>query len=346
MALIWEFSVGRKRLIEDWLPLRVYRGRTSYEFRPKNSGPIKLRKFKKDDNGILIENDQIKLEVLNAHAAIINGGTDRNVEWLIQSYFESKQFLQLATNSQKLYTQLANKYLLPVFGQMEPKAVTPLHIRKFMDKLGDRVESTANRCHTVLSTVFGWGYERNIVLVNPVLGIKKHKEKPRSRYIEDWEYDLVYKIAKESSYPWIAPMMEIAYLCRMRAIEVRSLTESDLLDEGLFVERRKDSMNEITKWSPRLEKAISDASKLRITVNKDHLLFVSSSGGSIPKTSFDSAWRRIRSKALSNGLIDSFNFHDLKAKGVTDHTDKASGHKSKKMQAVYDRKPNLIDATR
>jgi hypothetical protein len=64
-----------------------------------------------------------------------------------------------------------------------------------MDKLGDRVESTANRCHTVLSTVFGWGYERNIVTVNPVLGIKKHKEKPRSRYIEDWEFDLVYKIA-------------------------------------------------------------------------------------------------------------------------------------------------------
>jgi integrase len=338
--------VGRKRLIEDWLPLRVYRGRTSYEFRPNNGGPIKLRKFKKDDNGILIENDQIKLEVLNAHASILNGASDRNVEWLIQSYFESKQFLQLAVNSQKLYTQLANKYLLPVFGQMEPKAVTPLHVRKFMDKLGDRVESTANRCHTVLSTVFGWGYERNIVTVNPVLGIKKHKEKPRSRYIEDWEFDLVYKIALESSYPWVAPMMEIAYLCRMRAIEVRSLTESDLLKEGLFVERRKDSMNEITKWSPRLRKAVSDAISLRKKVSTNCLLFVSSSSSSIPKTSFDSAWRRIRTKALDNGLSESFNFHDLKAKGVTDHTDKASGHRSKKMLAVYDRKPNLIDSTR
>lgn len=229
---------------------------------------------------------------------------------------------------------------------MEPKSVTPLHIRKFMDKLGDRLESTANRCHTVLSTVFGWGYERNIVTVNPVLGIKNHKEKPRSRYIEDWEFDLVYKIAQKSSYPWIATMMEIAYLCRMRAIEVRSLTEPDLLQEGVFVERRKDSMNEITKWSPRLRKAISDASKLRKSTTENNLLFVSSSSGLIPKTSFDSAWRRIRSMALDNGLIESFNFHDLKAKGVTDHTKKASGHKSKKMQAVYDRKPNLIDATR
>ena len=157
---------------------------------------------------------------------------------------------------------------------------------------------------------------------------------------------ILYKIAQESAYPWIAPMMEIAYLCRMGAIEVRSLTESDLLEEGVFVERRKDSMNEITKWSPRLLKAISDASNLRKSTTENRLLFVSSSNGSILKTSFDSAWRRIRSKSLENGLTKSFNFHDLKAKGVTDHTEKASGHRSKKMQAVYDRKPSLIDATR
>lgn len=141
-------------------------------------------------------------------------------------------------------------------------------------------------------------------------------------------------------------MMEIAYLCRMRAIEVRSLTESDLLTEGLFVERRKDSMNEITKWSPRLRIAISDASKLRSSTTEDKLLFVSSSNGSIPKTSFDSAWRRIRIIALNSGLTESFNFHDLKAKGITDHSTKAGGHRSKKMAAVYDRKPVIISATK
>jgi len=95
-----------------------------------------------------------------------------------------------------------------------------------------------------------------------------------------------------------------------------------------------------------LRKAISDASKLRRSTTEDRLLFVSSSRGTIPKTSFDSAWRRVRNNALDNGLTQSFNFHDLKAKGVTDHTEKASGHKSKKMQAVYDRKPSLINATR
>jgi hypothetical protein len=32
-------------------------GRTAYECRLRNGGAIKLRKLKKDDNGILIEND-------------------------------------------------------------------------------------------------------------------------------------------------------------------------------------------------------------------------------------------------------------------------------------------------
>lgn len=50
-------------------------------------------------------------------------------------------------------------------------------------------------------------------------------------------------------------------------------------------------------------------------------------------------------KALESGLDQGFNFNDLKAKGVNDHIEKASGHKSKKMLAVYDRKPNLIDST-
>ncbi len=45
-------------------------------------------------------------------------------------------------------------------------------------------------------------------------------------------------------------------------------------------------------------------------------------------------------------LKERFTFHDIKAKGVTDHEDKYAGHRSKKMQAVYDRKPSIREATR
>lgn len=53
-------------------------------------------------------------------------------------------------------------------------------------------------------------------------------------------------------------------------------------------------------------------------------------------------------KAKKNDLDEDkhFTFHDLKARGITDHKDKHGGHKSEKMRAVYDRLPDYIAATR
>ena len=45
-------------------------------------------------------------------------------------------------------------------------------------------------------------------------------------------------------------------------------------------------------------------------------------------------------------IKESFTFHDLKAKGVTDHKNNASGHKTKKAQAIYIGKLSEISATR
>ena len=45
-------------------------------------------------------------------------------------------------------------------------------------------------------------------------------------------------------------------------------------------------------------------------------------------------------------LEERFIFHDLKAKGVTDHTEQWAGHKSEKARLVYIRKLREIDATR
>lgn len=55
---------------------------------------------------------------------------------------------------------------------------------------------------------------------------------------------------------------------------------------------------------------------------------------------------RVMRQALTERLKERFTFHDIKAKGVTDHDKKASGHKTKKMQAVYDRKPGVVAPTK
>ncbi len=41
-----------------------------------------------------------------------------------------------------------------------------------------------------------------------------------------------------------------------------------------------------------------------------------------------------------------FSFHDIKAKGVSDHELNESGHKSEKAKAVYMRKTKEVKATK
>ena len=52
---------------------------------------------------------------------------------------------------------------------------------------------------------------------------------------------------------------------------------------------------------------------------------------------------------MTEAGIESFNFHDLKAKGVSDfdgNKQEASGLKSESLVAVYDRKIKKVNATR
>ncbi|WP_221794596.1 site-specific integrase [Oceanobacter mangrovi] len=279
------------------------------------------------------------------------------MNWLFDNYSKSIQFARLSFQT-KQGDEIRLRRIRLVFGAMLPSKVTSGHVRQYMDKIGETAPVSANRDHGFLSRVFSWAKERNIVKDNPVRDVKKFPESPRDRYVEDWEYDLVYRVALTTAYPWIAPMMEIAYLCRMRSQEIRHLaTDRHLLPEGIFVERGKGSSNEITLWSERLEKAVKLAEELlgKAKQTENAPLFPARSGGFISKTAFSSAWRRVREKATTEGImIDGvqtvlthrFNFHDLKAKGVTDHETKASGHKTKKMQAIYDRKPAQTKATR
>ena len=47
-----------------------------------------------------------------------------------------------------------------------------------------------------------------------------------------------------------------------------------------------------------------------------------------------SLWDRL---PTDDDFGEHFTFHDIKAKGITDHPDKEGGHKSPKMRVVYDR---------
>lgn len=127
----------------------------------------------------------------------------------------------------------------------------------------------------------------------------------------------------------LAPMMELAFLCRDRGAEIRNLSEGDILDKGIHLKRTKGSNDELTLWAQRLRAAVELARLLYPTApaSTDRRLFRGKAGSRLVDSSRKTAWSRVMKIALSQvALIDgkrkvlteSFTFNDLKAKGRGD----------------------------
>lgn len=345
---------------DDWLPPRVYRHKDGYRWQPKGGGSVLLLPYQRDRHGCLHEPVGVQRRVIaafeQAAKAYLAPEPQQTLSAVLEEYFRSREFLRKSKNTQDDYRHYAKKITF-VFGHMEPRRIKRSHIRSFMDDIAaGGAEVQANRHSSFLSTLLGWAYDRDYVDNNVAFRMSKFPETPRDRYVEDWELDLVYTLALERGYAHMAAIIELAYLCRIRGIEARALTLDSLTPDGVTVIRTKGSRPEVTGWSPRLRAAVDLAmSTHRPGIVTKALIRSPKGGRPISKAAYRSAHTRLLNWAIEEGievrgqrikLKERFGFHDLKAKGVTDHKDKEGGHRSKKMQAVYDRLPNIIEATR
>lgn len=332
--------MGRKRSnpADNWMPPRTCRGRSAFEFKPKNGGTIRLCGF-----------ESTPAQVWAAYEALINNKKDESIfDGLVDSFFNSGDFRELATETQKDYRKYAVK-VLAVFGTMQPDNIKPEHIRKYMDKRGVKSRIQANREKAFISRVFRWGYERGMVKMNPCKGVKQFKESARTRYITNNEYDALYSVAP----PVVKVAMELAYLCCARQADVLSMKTSQLIDEGILIQQSKTGVAQIKGWGSRLRSAVDMATLLPLNSGMSSIFVVHQpSGAGYTRDGFNSRWMKAKKEAKGKypELNFDFTFHDLKAKGISDLSgslyDKQaiSGHKNASQTARYDRKIAIVPA--
>lgn len=332
--------MGRKRSnpADNWMPPRTCRGRSAFEFKPKNGGTIRLCGF-----------DSTPAQVWAAYEALINNKRDESIfDGLVDSFFNSGDFKELATETQKDYRKYAVK-VLAVFGTMQPDNIRPEHIRKYMDKRGVKSRIQANREKAFISRVFRWGYERGMVKMNPCKGVKQFKESARTRYITNNEYDALYSVAP----PVVRVAMELAYLCCARQADVLSMKTSQLIDEGILIQQSKTGVAQIKGWGLRLRAAVDMATLLPLNSGMSSIFVIHQpSGAGYTRDGFNSRWMKAKKEAKEKypELNFDFTFHDLKAKGISDLSgslyDKQaiSGHKNASQTARYDRKIAIVPA--
>jgi len=332
--------MGRKRINpeDNWMPPRTRRGRSAFEFICKNGGTIRLCGF-----------DSSPAQLWAAYESMINDKRDITVfDYLVDEFFKSADFNELAVETQKDYRKYSHN-VLAVFGKMEPDDIKPEHVRKYMDKRGLKSRVQANREKTFMSRVFRWGYERGMVKGNPCKGVKQYKEVPRTRYITHQEYWALYEVA-----PLVVQVgMELAYLCCARQADILNIKKGQLIQEGVLIKQSKTSVAQIKAWGTHLKAAIDHAATLPLKPGMSSIYIIHQpSGAPYTRDGFNSRWMKakIAAKEKYPELEFDFTFHDLKAKGVSDlegtlaEKQAITGHKNASQTARYDRKIAIVPA--
>ncbi|HED5887993.1 TPA: integrase [Salmonella enterica] len=328
----------RKNPAHAIYPPRVYRGKSKFEYHPASGGAISLCPLDSPVSMVWAEYEKAKTKKDQERVVTIST--------LVDEFFSSTDFCNLAQDTRKDYTKYANK-LMPVFGKMSPDNLKPQHVRQYMDKRGVASQVQANREKAFLSRLYSWAYERGKVSGNPCKGVRQFKEVPRDRYISHEEYDALYSV----SPPVIQVAMELAYLCLARQKDVLTLKKSELFSPGIYIDQNKTGVKQIKAWSDRLRSVIDLAKTLPLKDGMSSIYVLHKSDGQkYTRDGFNSRWESARQIAREKfpHLRFDFTFHDLKAKGVSDldgtlqEKQQISGHKTITQTARYDRKVKVV----
>ena len=276
----------------------------------------------------------------------------KNIQWLLSEFMASPEFKQRGLKTQREQSEM---YYPRIIGAVSKKTgnklgdvplinVTPSMLVRFLET--QTGNTTRNKIKSFIGAAWSWAilkYE-DVPTTSPTRSIPRYEEKPRDRYVTDEEYRKVRRLLK----PIYRAAMEVAYQCRAREIEILNITCDDILDEGIYIKRAKGSIPEITLWNRRLRTAVTMAQKVCNNPNSDYL-FHDEDGSKITPKHFSSRFKDCIRRRVAAGKItaqERFTFHDMKAKGVSDHEGNYSGHRTAKGRKIYIRKAPKVKGSR
>ncbi|MCH4563387.1 hypothetical protein MKP05_09620 [Halomonas sp. EGI 63088] len=313
------------------------------------------------------------LAELHHIAQDLHASDRHSLRWLSDQFHASDQFTRLASKTQESYG-----YARLVLERTSTRAgsavidlnrhrITPAIVQRLVDRIAQAgTPAKANHVVAYLRRIYRWGMNRGHCTANPAWTIEPAKERGRHRLPERHILARVTQFCQERGQgsttapgavaPYLWALIEIAYLCRLRAVEVLTLTEVNAIDAGIRTNRRKGSRDNLVRWNERLRNAWQAAIAVRNARWKKkgravpldparRPLFVGTGGDALTRHGLDSAWYRMMLAAVDAEVItqeEKFGLHDLKRRGITDtegnrhDKQEASGHRSERMLDVYD----------
>ena len=327
-----------------------------------------------------IAGPEAKLSCLHRVLEEQAGAKRDSLRWVAEQFHDSEQFRRLAKGTRDDYEYCRDLVVdLPTRKSGLLLGDAPLArwdrplVQRLVDQLTkNRGPSAANHALRWLRRVWRWGANRGHTPPdNPAKGIEAATERKRRRCPDVQTYNAVLEYARENGAPYLWMVMELAYLLRLRGIEVITLTDATAIKDGVEVNRRKGSRGNLTEWGPRLRAAWDAAVELRDSIierrkmptpmrPEERYLFLATRGGEpLGRSSLDSAWQRMIHGAMTAtedrpAVITEeqrFSLHDLKRAGITRTKGgrqaklDGGGHRSEQMLDVYDQEVPRVRPT-
>lgn len=245
--------------------------------------------------------------------------------------------------------------LRKVFGAMPLHTVKPRHVYVYVDKRGAR--TAAHREIEVLSHAYTKAVQWGLLDRHPFKGeVRLEGEKPRDRYVEDWEISAVLSLPpmqSRGSVSAIQAYIRLKLLTGMRRSDLLTLRVSDLRDDGIHVQQSKGGKRQIFAWTDERRAAVEMAKRAR-PVDISPWLFCTRKGESYwddeigEPRGWKSMWQRFMTRVLRETEVkERFTEHDLRAKAGSDQeslerAQRLLGHLDPRTtNRVYRRKPEV-----
>lgn len=224
--------------------------------------------------------------------------------------------LELAPRTREDYRGYIDDQLEPWCGDADPNEITSPDIAKYYKRRRlQGAKSSANKEVACLSSVFQFGLGEGLCMSNPCRGVRRNRTKSRTRYVRHDEFLLYFNASPDHLQDILAGI----YLMVLRPHEARDLLRTAITPKGVLLEENKTDKMKLIEWSPALQFFLTRATS---RVDSPYV-FTNSRGEKWTETAMHSALATVRN-TLPQGS-PRWHFHDIRAKGESDHKDGGHG---------------------
>lgn len=238
-------------------------------------------------------------------------------------YLASPEYKGLADSTKRQYRTYIDQLRL-IFGAYDIRSIRRRRIKEYRDAISEK-PGRANVSMRVMSTVYQWAIESDIVQVNPVSKIKplpigEHKAWPESVLVE----------VLENAPPDLARLIAFALYTGQRKSDCIKARWDDIEDGGIKFKQQKTGAEVWVPIQPELERVLKN------TPRRGVMILTTQTGRPWTISNIDDAFRRLETHGcVLHGLRKNAAIILVEAGCSTEEVKSWTGHKSDQMAAHY-----------